>query len=205
VLFWPVFCLAASDLVSVARVFDGDTCLLEDGRRLRLAGIDAPETSHDTQPAQYYAKEATALLARLTMGQPLRLVVAGEGRDRFGRVLGDLKLPDGASISERLVAEGAAYYFWHADLPNDLTERLLTVQRRAMATGLGFWPQILALPAQARPYIGNIASRRFHAPDCPDARRISPRNRVVLPTLADAFGRGLAPARNCTPWPIVKE
>lgn len=189
----------------MARVFDGDTCLLEDGRRLRLAGIDAPETSHDGQPAQYYAKEAAALLARLTAGQPLRLVAVGEGRDRFGRVLGDLRLPDGASISERLAAEGAAYYFWHADLPNDLSDRLLAAQRRAMAAGQGFWPRILAMPAQEQPYVGNVASHRFHAPNCPDARRISPRNRVALPTLAAAFDKGLAPARNCSPWPVVKE
>ena len=190
--------------VRVVAVLDGDTCQLTDGRRLRLAGIDAPETAHDGRPVQYHAAESAALLARLTRGVPLRFVGVGPGKDRFGRLLGDLVLPDGASAAERQIAEGAAFCFWFDDVPRELADRLLAAQRRAMAAGKGFWPRILALPRPAVPFVGNAASRRFHAPGCPDGARISRRNRVLLPTLADAFGRGFAPARECTPWPETR-
>ncbi|KHK04300.1 thermonuclease family protein [Desulfovibrio sp. TomC] len=190
-------------LVRVDTVFDGDTCQLTDGRRVRLAGIDAPEMAHDGRPAQYYAGEAQALLLRLTRGVSLRFVGVGPERDRFDRLLGDLLLPDGTSVAARLVGEGAAFFFWFDDLPQDLAERLLSAQQRAMAAGRGAWPRLLALPRPTAPYVGNTASHRFHAPDCPDAARIGRRNRVVLPTLTEAFGRGFAPARDCTPWPVA--
>jgi endonuclease YncB( thermonuclease family) len=205
VLGWPAGLLAAPERVTVVRVLDGDTCVLADGRRLRLAGIDAPEMAHLGAPAQYYAAEASSRLARLTLGQPLGLILVGEGADRYGRTLGSLIRPDGTSVAERMLGEGAAYVFWYRDLPRSLVKRYLEIQRRAMAAGAGFWPRILALPAPGGAYVGNTASHRFHAPGCPDAGRISPRNRVLLPTLGEAFGRGYTPARDCTPWPSGRD
>ena len=207
-LVWLCFTAAqagpAPALVRVAAVFDGDTCQLADGRRVRLAGIDAPEMAHDGRAAQYYAAAAAALLQRVTRGVPLQFVGVGPDKDRFGRMLGDLLLPDGASVAALLVGEGAAFFFWFDDVPAELAERLLLAQRRAMAAGRGAWLRLLALPRPAEPYVGNAASHRFHAPDCPDAARIGRRNRVLLPTLAEAFGRGFAPARGCTPWPEAR-
>lgn len=203
-LAWCALAAAAQPLVRVEWVLDGDTCRLAGGDRVRLAGIDAPELAHDGQPAQYYAAESKAMFMRLVRDVSLRFVGVGSGHDRFGRLLGELFLPDGTSVGERLVAEGAAFCFWFDDLPPALADRLLAAQRRAMAAGKGFWPRLLSLPAPAAPYVGNAASRRFHAPDCPDAARIGRRNRVALPSLAEAFARGFAPARACTPWPDVR-
>ncbi|MHC1789128.1 thermonuclease family protein [Solidesulfovibrio sp.] len=204
-VLWSATALAGGSLVRVAAVIDGDTCQLTDGRRLRLAGIDAPEVAHDGRPAQYYAAESAARLDRLTRDVPLRFVGVGPKQDRFGRLLGDLILPDGASVAKRQVAEGAAFCFWFADVPGELADRLLAAQQQAMAGGKGLWPRLLALPAPARPYVGNASSRRFHGPDCPDAARVSRRNRVPLATLAEAFSRGFAPARDCTPWPEARQ
>ena len=191
------------ELVRVAQVFDGDTCRLADGRTVRLAGIDAPETAHGGVPAQYFADAARAALARRVMGRELRLVRAGQGGDRFGRVLGDFVLPDGASVAEALVADGATFVFWHRDLSPALFDRLLAAERQAMAAGRGFWPRLLAQQPPSRPYVGNAASRRFHDADCPQGRAVSPRNRVAFPDLRAAFAAGFAPARECTPWPAA--
>ncbi len=187
----------------VAQVFDGDTCRLADGRTVRLAGIDAPETAHGNAPAQYFAAQAKAALKRRVLGRELRLVRDGRGGDRFGRVLGDFVLPDGASVAEALVADGMAFVFWHRDLSPALDDRLLAAARQAMAAGRGFWPRLLALPPPARPYVGNAASRRFHDAACPQGRAVSPRNRVAFPDLRAAFAAGFAPARECTPWPAA--
>ncbi|UJX40654.1 thermonuclease family protein [Desulfovibrio sp. JY] len=194
---------AARDVVSVARVFDGDTVQLTDGRRVRLAGIDAPEIAHGAAPAQYYAAASRRELASLTQGVALRFMPVGRGSDRFGRALGDLILPDGASVAERMLAAGAAFFFWYPDLPDSLVQRLLSAQRRAMEQGRGFWPRILRLPPPAGGYAGNAASRRFHAPGCPDAGRIGRRHRVALADARQAFNLGFSPARECTPWPTA--
>ena len=198
---WRVTDRGAPKRVRVAAVVDGDTCRLAGGDRVRLAGVDAPELAHYGQPAQYYAPESKAALSRLVRDVPVRFVGVGPGRDRFDRLLGELLLPDGSSAGERLAAEGAVFCFWFSDVPKELADRMLAAQRRAMAAGKGFWPRLLSLPAPSAPYVGNAVSRRFHAPDCPDGRRIARRNRASLPTLADAFGRGFSPARDCTPWP----
>ena len=195
---------AAQATVVVSRVFDGDTVLLADGRRVRLAGIDAPETAHGSSPAQYYAAAATRELARLTRGAPLRFVPVGPGTDRYGRALGDLVAPDGTSVAERMLAAGAAFFLWNRDLPEGLAARFLAAQRQAMDAGRGFWPRILRLPPPPGGYTGNAASRRFHVPECPDAARIGRRNRVRLPDAATAFSGGFAPARECSPWPPAR-
>ena len=195
---------AAQATVVVARVLDGDTVLLADGRRVRLAGIDAPETAHGSSPAQYYAAAATLELARLTRGVPLRFVPVGPGMDRYGRALGDLVAPDETSVAVRMLAAGAAFFLWNRDLPEGLATRLLAAQRQAMDAGRGFWPRILRLPAPPGGYIGNVASRRFHVPGCPDAARIGRRNRVRLADAATAFAGGFAPARECSPWPPAR-
>jgi len=203
-LLWRVADWDAPKLVRVAAVVDGDTCRFAGGARVRLAGVDAPELAHYGQPAQYYAAESKAAFARLVRDVPVRFVAVGPGRDRFDRLLGELLLPDGTSVGERLAAEGEVFCFWFSDVPKELADRMLVAQRRAMAAGKGFWPRLLSLPAPPAPYVGNAVSRRFHAPDCPDGKRISRRNRTPLPTLADAFARGFSPARDCTPWPKVR-
>ena len=211
---WAVLALAVICLIAVARasraadetmravaVYDGDTCRLADGRTLRLAGVDAPETAHDGRPAQYYAQQAKAALEGLVRGVPLRFVGVGSSQDRYGRLLGDLILPDGRSVTETLLSRGCVFVFWHKDVGEALFHRYLGLQRQAMAEGQGFWPRLLSLPPPAAPYVGNASSHRFHAPNCPDAARIGRRNRVALPTIGEAFDQGYAPARNCTPWP----
>lgn len=192
---------AANETVRTVAVYDGDTCRLADGRTLRLAGVDAPETAHDGRPAQYYAQQAKAALEGLVRGVPLRFVGVGSGQDRYGRLLGDLILPDGRSVTETLLSRGCVFVFWHKDVESTVFNRLLALQRRAMADGQGFWSRLLSLPPPAAPYVANTSSHRFHAPNCPDTARISRRNRVAFATIGEAFGQGYAPARDCTPWP----
>lgn len=80
----------------VAKCFDGDTIKLTDRRIVRLAGIDSPEMDHGKKKPQYYAREAMEHLAHLTHGKEVRLVaVDAQGKDRYGRIVADVTLPDG--------------------------------------------------------------------------------------------------------------
>jgi len=60
----------------VVRVVDGDTLVLENKERVRLIGVDTPETKHPRKPVEYYGKEATAFtnLTRLLGERVLRLL-----------------------------------------------------------------------------------------------------------------------------------
>lgn len=189
----------------VALCFDGDTLKLTDRRVVRLAGIDTPEVSHGGQPSQYYAREAADRLTALSRGQQVQLVaVTDQSKDRYGRLVADVRLPDGTSLSDTLVGEGAAYVYPHKDLDPELADRLLVLQRAAITARRGMWGRILGLPAARATYMGNRQSRRFFPADDVYAQRIKPRNRVMFGNLMDAFMAGYAPARPCPYWPAVR-
>src|SRR5262245_39753543 len=53
----------------VERVVDGDTLVLAGGDRVRLIGVDTPETHHPTKPAQPFGQEAYTFTRRMTEGK----------------------------------------------------------------------------------------------------------------------------------------
>ena len=189
----------------VAKCFDGDTIKLTDRRTVRLAGIDAPEMDHGKHKPQYFAREATEQLTRLAQGKEVRLVaVDAKGKDHYGRIVADVILPDGHSLSDTMVRNGAAFVYPHTEQSAHFQERLRKLQHEAIAARRGMWAHILTLPAAKKTYLGNRESMRFFPTDCAEVQHIKPRNRVFFGTLMDAFMAGYAPARPCNFWPTVK-
>jgi endonuclease YncB( thermonuclease family) len=90
----------------VIGVTDGDTLTILRGGRpttVRLRGIDAPERG------QPYATRAQQYLAGLAFGQIV--TVESHTSDRYGRLVAEVRLPDGRSLSEELVQVGYAWWF----------------------------------------------------------------------------------------------
>lgn len=182
--------------------FDGDTMKMSDRRIVRLAGIDAPETAHQNKKAQYYARQAKKILEDLTRGQQLELSFPGiSAKDSYGRLICNLTLPDGKSLNEELVSQGAAFFYPHRDLSPEFQERLFELQTDAIQKRRGMWDKLLETDIAKKPYIGNQQSLRFFPADCPEVAGIRPRNRVNFGNLMDAFLAGYAPARVCPFWP----
>src|SRR5262245_12939870 len=63
----------AADFEYVQRVVDGDTLMLGTGERVRLIGVDTPETKHPNKPVEYFSKEASAFTQRLAEGKRVKL------------------------------------------------------------------------------------------------------------------------------------
>ena len=117
----------------VQRVVDGDTFLaLRDGQRLRvrLIGIDAPESVQPDAPVECFGPEAADSLEQmLAPGSRVDAAYqAGEAADQFGRQLWDVWLDDGRFVQAELVRQGAvrarAYrpHTQHADLLDRLDD-----------------------------------------------------------------------------------
>jgi endonuclease YncB( thermonuclease family) len=88
-------------------VVDGDTFWIE-GEKVRIADINAPETSHPACGAEA-ARGAAAtrrLIALLNQG-PIALEAGSRDRDRYGRLLRVVSR-DGRSLGDQLVSEGLA-------------------------------------------------------------------------------------------------
>lgn len=170
--------------------------------RVRLAGIDTPELKPRKGKPQFYAREARELLTRLARGQEILLFAVGkEDRDKHGRIIADVRLKDGRSLNGIMVREGAAFFYPHKGLDTAYQDWLLALQAEAIKERRGMWAEVLSRPEALKNYTGNRNSLRFFPSDCPDARKMKPRNRIHFGTLMDAFMAGYAPARVCPFWP----
>lgn len=98
---------------TVVRVVDGDTLVADlSGReeRVRLIGIDAPESVIPDTPPECFGPEAGARLAELLPpGTPVLIERDAEARDRFDRLLGYVhRSDDGLFVNLAMVEEGFA-------------------------------------------------------------------------------------------------
>lgn len=132
----------------VAHVVDGDTLDLDapDGQwrrtRVRLWGINTPELGREEEgrPAEPGAEEARQRTRELAMGRRVTLELEpSRVRDRWGRLLAFVKLPDGTLLNEQLLIEGLA----EADgrWAHRRVERFELLEDTARRKGVGLWAQ----------------------------------------------------------------
>jgi micrococcal nuclease len=132
----------AADLrATVERVVDGDTVVLRGLGRSRLIGVDTPEV-HGRR--ECFGEQASAYAERMLRGRRVRYAIGAEPRDRYGRALVHVWLPDGRFFNELLVAGGYARTLEIA--PNvRYARRLRRRADEAHAAGRGLW-SLLACP-----------------------------------------------------------
>jgi micrococcal nuclease len=127
----------------VERVVDGDTFIaVRRGERLRvrLIGVDSPETVRPGYPVECWGPEASRLLTR-TLPVDLRVTAAyqdGGRRDQYGRELWDVWLPDGRFVQAKLVRRGAAEAVAYPP-QTEHADRLDQVESRARRDDVGLW------------------------------------------------------------------
>ena len=98
---------------TVERVVDGDTLVAEvEGRaeRVRLIGVDTPETVSPSKPVQCYGRQASDhLKALLAPGTAVTLVTDAETHDQYGRLLAYVyRHADGLFVNLELARDGYA-------------------------------------------------------------------------------------------------
>ncbi len=131
------------DHATVIEVVDGDTIDVElHGRRerVRLLGIDAPESVHPSVPVQCFGPEASAGLTNaLPPSSVIRVERDAETRDRYGRLLLYVyRAEDNLFVNRWLVRTGLAdtsFYQPNTALAPQLTE----ARTRARIERAGLW------------------------------------------------------------------
>lgn len=130
----------------VAHVVDGDTLDVAAGdgdkptTRVRFWGVDAPEMDHpgSPQPREPFALEAANLTRSLAEGNHVILILESHRiRDRYGRLLAYIELPDGRVLNEELLSAGLA----HADSrwPHSQVDRYARIEEQAKHDKRGLW------------------------------------------------------------------
>ena len=134
-----------SDSATVVSIIDGDTVVIDlagTDERVRLIGIDTPETVHPTRPVECYGAESTDRITELIPpGSVVRLERDVEWRDHYGRLLLYLfRSDDDLFVNEALVIEGYAAT-WHIDPNGAYRSALAAAEQQARAGGRGLWTE----------------------------------------------------------------
>jgi len=126
----------AQELVTIVKVYDGDTVTLSDGTRVRLIQIDAPEVSE----GECYAMESRRNLTNLLRGQSVTFQAdAGLDQvDRYGRRLGYL-FTQTTNVNLRMIALGAATPYFYKGQKGSYAEKMLAAASKARETKRGLW------------------------------------------------------------------
>jgi endonuclease YncB( thermonuclease family) len=148
------FCLAspalAETIIGQASVIDGDTLEIH-GQRIRLSGIDAPESDQlcrgdDSLQYRCGAKSANALDDHIA-GRPVSC--EGIGRDQYGRTVAVCSI-SGEDMAAWLVRNGLAF-----DWPRYSKGRYADAQKQAERAGRGVWAGSYVVPWAYRTCIRN--------------------------------------------------
>lgn len=116
----------------VVGIADGDTLtVLHEGIRVRvrLEGVDCPERG------QPFGSRAKLFTSGQAFGRTV--TVRPKSRDRYGRVVADVVLPDGRVLNHELVAAGMAWHFTRYSKD----EALARAEREARASRRGLWSE----------------------------------------------------------------
>lgn len=114
-LIWPLLAVLAfgvqqkffdNENILVVKVYDGDTVQLINGQKVRLIGIDTPEThegdklfrdakrsGQDIETIKALGRQSAAFTRQLLLGKSVALDFDAQHNDKYGRVLAYVWLP----------------------------------------------------------------------------------------------------------------
>ena len=148
---------------TIARVIDGETVLLDDGREVRLIGALAPRASdagaaHGAWPAEL---SAIRILSEMVLGKTIKLAYGGRRSDRYGRHLAHLFLMAGGSetwVQGEMLSSGSARTY---GLPGSFAcgPEMLAHEALARTARRGLWDTAIYRPKPAH-MVALLMSRR---------------------------------------------
>lgn len=194
----PLVCPQGLEEAVAVSAHDGDTITLEDGRRLRYIGVDAPEMAGRASEAdEPGAVEARDRNRQLVVGRRLRLEFEQEREDRFGRLLAYVWIQDASGkdlmVNEVLLREGMGSVFPYSRMKR-YTEVFTRAQNAARRARVGIWKE---------PWIGTAEyyvaynKERFHSADCTDILNANKSKEIRFATLDEALDSGRSWCRKC--------
>lgn len=129
-------------LYTVTRFVDGDTLTIDmngTSEKVRMIGIDTPETHKPNSPVQCYGPAASAYTKELIGTQKIRLSADPQNtnRDRYNRLLRYVYLPDGRMLAEELIKNG--YGFAYTQFPFSKKADFVAAEEAAKNDNKGLW------------------------------------------------------------------
>lgn len=126
---------------TVTEVVDGDTIRTSKHNKIRLVGIDTPETKHPRKPVQCFGAEASQKMKDLVSGKTVYLVAdpTQSSKDKYGRDLFYIYLEDGTNVAYTMIREGYGHEYTYNSNPHRWQSQFREAQRLAREENKGLW------------------------------------------------------------------
>lgn len=130
-------------LYAVSGITDGDTIKVMVGgtwETIRIIGLDTPETKDPRKPVQCFGKEASSHLQGLVQSKPVHLQAdpSQADRDRYGRLLRRVVLPDGTDVALAMIRGGYGHEYTY-DIPYRGQAAYQAAETEARNARRGLW------------------------------------------------------------------
>lgn len=124
----------------VRRAVDGDTLLLEDGQRVRLIGVDTPESVKPDTPVEPWGPEASNFTKQFLREarNTVRLEFDRERTDDYGRLLAYVYAGE-RMLNEELLRQGLGTALLRHPYAQAMKDRFKAAQREAQQANRGIW------------------------------------------------------------------
>jgi endonuclease YncB( thermonuclease family) len=197
-LFWlqrrtkPLPPRQPSELSPIGEILDGDTFVDSSGRRIRLAGIDTPETDEPL------SREAAILLTDILSNASV-ISYDSLATDDYGRLIAIVEA-DGVPANGELLRQGLARVYYLRTVARShpyLAEEFCALQQEARSQKVGIWG--LPAPDPSDRYFGTRSSRTFHRPGCFHIRRSDTLRMLRLLSREEFLDSCYTPCRRCGP------
>lgn len=149
----------------VTRVIDGDTIEVKliDGaiEKVRLIGIDTPETVDPRKPVECFGKEAAEKLKSIIDKKEVTLKrdIINDNKDTYNRLLRYVYLDD-RDINAEMIKQGYAYAYLKYSFNDDKMSSYKDYERQAREKELGLWaPGVCDNPAKEEPTVLGITNK----------------------------------------------
>lgn len=146
---------------TILRVVDGDTVTVASDLRgrlkVRIIGLDTPETVRDEWSVGCHGPEASAYAKEVLSGQRVELLTdpTQDSTDRYGRTLAEVILSNGTNYAVQAVklGHGKAYVYGHN--PSKWADEIQAAEDQAKSSRAGLWGapcwgQVESKPLQPR-------------------------------------------------------
>ncbi len=194
-----ILSLGAQNWRLCTRAVDGDTIVLDGNEKVRLIGVDTPETKDPRKPIQYFGQEAYEFTKSLVEGKKVRLEYDQTKEDKYGRTLAYVYLEDGTFLNAEIIKQG--YGFAYTRFPFKYLEEFRQYEREARENERGLW---FPKEEEKKPEASEDTSvyitktgKKYHTGDC----RYLSKSKIPI-SLKEAIQRGYTPCSVCSP-PLV--
>jgi micrococcal nuclease len=125
----------------VIRVIDGDTIVVSPNEKVRLIGVDSPETVHPKKAVQCFGNDAKEFTRSMIESKSIHVVLddanaARNHKDRYGRTLAYVYFDDGTMLNAELIRRGYAHAYTRFPFRHVVEFRQLESIARSQAVGL---------------------------------------------------------------------